>query len=352
MSKFRILSIDGGGLRGVVPLMILKRIEELTGQPIWKSFHLIAGTSTGGLIAGALTIPDIFRRGSAKYSIDDIMNVYRNRGAEIFPNRNPLGRFFGEINDKFRPKFNSDGIERVFRDVCGDTRLNDSLTEIMIACYDLTNNIPLFFKSRSSRVNLQQNILLYDACRATSAGPTYLPAFELTYPNGSENPNRLCIDGGVFVNNPSMAALSEFSRHHYEYGYGSPDTDINFNDVFVLSVGTGTYAGRITAEQAKYKGEIFWAQNISDVMMRGVNKTTDYEMEEIMETGNYSRLTINISDEEFSEMSRSDAKASDYLVAQANRQVLDNLPLMIDLQKFLAKADLIVQAAADKSQSM
>ena len=347
MATFKILSIDGGGLRGVVPLTILKKIEELTGQPIWKSFDLIAGTSTGGLIASALTIPKTKELKEAKYSLDDILKVYLERGQEIFPPRKTaLGKFIEECDDTLRPKYSDKGIAKVFNDVCGDARLNDCLTNIMVCSYDLNNNIPLFFKTRSSRKNPGQNILIYEACRATSAGPTYLPAFELIYPNDSENPNRLCIDGGVFVNNPSLAALSEFSKNHHDYDSSNQGKEISYDDVYVLSIGTGTYSGQITAEEAKTKGEIFWANRISDVMMRGVNKTTDYEMTEMMVDGNYLRLTINIADEEFSEMSRADKLASDYLINQTQLQVLNNEDKMRALRKMLAKAGLIKQVIA------
>lgn len=342
MKKFRILSIDGGGLRGVVPLTILKKVEELTGKPIWESFDLIAGTSTGGLIAGALTIPKAINVREAKYSINEILDIYLKRGQEIFPPRkNFFGKFLGATNATINPKFSDKGIAKVFTDVCGESRINDSLTNIMICAYDLSNNVPLFFKSRSSRKKPDQNILLYSVCRATSAGPTYLPAFELVYPNGNENPERLCIDGGVFVNNPSLAALSEFSRHHREYGYNSVENDIDYKDVFVLSVGTGTYAGKISASDAKYKGELFWATRISDVMMRGVNKTTHYEMQEMMVPGNYLRLTIDIEKEEYSEMSRADDEAAQYLISETKRQVLEVSNTISDLKGFLNSAGLL-----------
>jgi len=341
MATFKILSIDGGGLRGVVPLTILKKVEELTGKPIWQSFDLIAGTSTGGLIAGALTIPKAGTN-EAKYSLNDILNIYLQRGQEIFPPRKTeLGEWIEKVDDTLHPKFGDEGIAKVFNDVCGNSRLNDSLTHIMICTYDLTNNIPLFFKTRSSRLNPEQNILLYDAARATSAGPTYLPAWELIYPNDGENPNRLCIDGGVYVNNPSMAALAEFSTNHAEYGYGTVHKDIAYEDVFVLSIGTGTYSGQITAQQAKDKGEIFWATHISDLMMRGVNKSTDYEMTEMMIPGNYLRLTINIEDEDFAEMSRADKAAADYLIGQTQTQILNDVVKMQDLNKLLSKAGIL-----------
>ncbi|MCE3258693.1 MAG: patatin [Bacteroidetes bacterium] len=343
MAKFRILSVDGGGLRGVVPLTILKTVEQITGKPLWQSFDLIAGTSTGGLIAGAVTIPrnPANKEEGAKYSLDDILKIYLERGKEIFPaRRTKLGEFIEKADDLIKPKFSDEGIARVFSDVCGDSRLNDSLTDIMICTYDLSNNVPLFFKTRSSRNNPEQNILLYEACRATSAGPTYLPAFELVYPNGEENPNRLCIDGGVYINNPSLGALAEFSKNHCEYGHGDKDTDIDYDDVFVLSIGTGSFSGRITADEAKHKGQLFWANRISDVMMRGVNRTTDYEMKEMMEDGNYLRLTIDIYREEFSEMSRSDSKTSEYLLQQTNAQVLTDPYKMKALNDFLIKAEL------------
>lgn len=347
MPTFRILSIDGGGLRGVVPLTILKKVEELTGKPIWQSFDLIAGTSTGGLITSSLTMRDAHDPGQSKYSLDDILNIYLTRGREIFPPRSTrIGEFLETIDDTLHPKFGEEGIDRVFRDVCGEARIADALTHMMVCAYDLTNNIPLFFKSRAAKQNAAQNISIYDICRATSAGPTYLPAYECYYPKDDHDPKRLCIDGGVYVNNPSLAALSEFSKYHHQYGYGNANEDINYRDVFVLSVGTGTYAGRITPEQAKHKGEIFWATRITDVMMRGVNKTTDYHMNEMMEPGNYLRLSINIMQEEFSEMTRADKAASDYLIGETNKQVLDDAAKMRALKDLLVRSGLMIPAVA------
>lgn len=349
MAKFKILSIDGGGLRGVVPLTILKTIEQMTGKKIWESFDLIAGTSTGGLIASAVTIPKNpnDKKQGAKYTLDDILKVYLQRGQEIFPPRKTkLGELLESMDDTIHPKFSDKGIEKVFKDVCGDSRMNDSLTNIMVCTYDLANNMPLFFKTRSSKNNPEQNILIYEACRATSAGPTYLPAFELFYPNDNEFPQRLCIDGGVYINNPSLGALSEFSKNHAEYGYGKAEDDIKYEDVFVVSIGTGSYAGHISADDAKHKGELFWATRISDVMMRGVNKTTDYEMTEMMEPGNYIRLTIDILEEQYSEMSRADTKAADYLIKQTQAQVLNDTKKMNNLTNLLVKAGLMEKPVA------
>ncbi|MGE0569309.1 MAG: patatin-like phospholipase family protein [Bacteroidia bacterium] len=342
-NPFRILSIDGGGLRGVVPLTILQKFEALTGQPIWKSFDLIAGTSTGGLLASAITIPKNTKNHNegAKYSLDDLMRVYLERGKEIFP---PPSNFFGDLfkttDGAFSPMFSDKGIHKVFTDVCGDARLAETLTHIMVSTYDLNNNVPLFFKSRAARNNDEQNIKIYDIARATSAGPTYLPAYELIYPNDKEDKNRLCIDGGVFINNTSLGALAEFSKHHAQYGYGKENEDIIYEDVFVLSIGTGSYSGRISADEAKNKGKLFWATRISDIMMKGVNQTTHYEMNEMMETGNYLRLSIDILEEKHSEMSRADKETSDYLINETNKQVLGNSDKMNKLKAWINKSGL------------
>lgn len=337
MKKFRILSIDGGGLRGVVPLTILKKVEELTGKPIWESFDLIAGTSTGGLIASAITIPQAMNLKKSKYSLDDIMNVYLNDGKTIFPE--PKNNFIEKVNDAesfIHPMFDADGIEKVFTKVLGENTLAETLTNIMVSTYDLTTNKPLFFKTRVSKANSKQNVRLYDICRATSAGPTYLPAYEFDYfENENDAIHRVCIDGGVFVNNPSLAALSEFSKHFVEYGYETDQDDINYKDVFVLSLGTGSYTGQISSKDAKSKGKIFWASRISDIMMRGVNRTTDYEMKEMMFEENYLRLSIDIKKEEYAEMSRSDNEVASYLMNETNSQVIKNQKNMDDLIRFL-----------------
>lgn len=342
MRKFRILAIDGGGLRGVVPLSILKKVEAFTGKPIWKCFDLIAGTSTGGLLACGLTMPLSAGVQQAKYTIDDLMKVYMDRGKEIFPPRNSLFKKLQAINDVSNPKYSDKGVQTVFSDVLGQARMNDCLSDIMLTCYDLNNNTPLFFKSRSSRKNPEQNVLLYDICRATSAAPTYLPAYEFEYPNDDEQPHRLCVDGGVFINNPALGALAEFSKNKNEYALVYQDIEeIEYKDVHVLSVGTGTYSGTISASQAKSKGLLFWATKISDLMMRGVNSATDYEMMQIMENGNYLRLSMNIPDESYSAMDNASREILEYNIRQTEIQVTDNQEKMTELIGWLSNAGLM-----------
>jgi patatin-like phospholipase/acyl hydrolase len=341
MRKFRILTIDGGGLKGVVPLTILKKVEQLIApKKIWEYFDFVAGTSTGGLITCAITLEDN-EKANAKYSLDDIMDVYIKRGKEIFPPKNDLQKILHDATDIWSPTFSDSGIAKVFSDVLGQATMNDCLKPIMISTYDLTNNLPLFFKSIESKKDISLNARLYDICRATSAGPTYLPTYCFNYPKNpdTEKPNRNCIDGGVYVNNPGMAALAEFSKNHAAYlPETAEDTDIDYEKVFVLSVGTGSYSESILASESQAKGELYWAKTISDIMMRGVNRTTDYEMTEMMETGNYLRLNIDIDTVAHSDMANSTEATTNYLIEATQDQILNNTDKMKALNNWLLKS--------------
>jgi patatin-like phospholipase/acyl hydrolase len=335
MEKFCILSLDGGGLRGVVPLTILKTIEAKTGKRIHELFNFIAGTSTGGLITAAISIKNPIEPTTPLYTLDDVMDVYVHRGNEIFPERTKIGNLLHDAEDLFKPKFSDDGIKAVFTDVLKNYRMLDCLNDVMMCSYDLNNNVPLFFKSRAARNNIAQNALLYDVCRATSAGPSYLPSYEFVYPNDTEDPNRNCIDGGVYVNNPALAALVDFSKYHGQYLPSSVDEpDIDYDKVFVLSLGTGSYTGKVSNSDTMNKGEIYWAQQISDIMMRGVNRATDYEMCEMMVQENYLRLTIAIDTDVHSEITNSTSETTQYLVAATNDMLVQKDK---DITAFLGK---------------
>ncbi len=346
MKTLRILSIDGGGLRGVVPVTILSEIQNRLNpkKEIWECFDLIAGTSTGGLITCAITMRD--KNASikkAKYSLNDILNIYINRGKEIFPLHKGLSHVVHEVEDVFRPTFSEDGIAKVFRDILGDSKISDCLTNIIVSTYDLNNNIALFFKSLDNAKNDLLDAELYDICRATSAGPTYLPTYRFNYPKNpdTELPHRNCIDGGVYVNNPSMAALAEIIKNCNFYDNSITDSnDVDYTKIFVLSIGTGTYSCSIKDDESANKGELYWAKNISDIMMRGVNKTTDYEMSQVMEDGNYLRLTINIDNPVHADMSNSSQDTIDYLIAATQKQVLNDPDKMNQLNAFLKKSGL------------
>ncbi len=333
MKPFRILSIDGGGLRGIVPVLILQEIQRLLkGKPIHEMFDLIAGTSTGGLIAAGLTVSQDGI--NPFYSLKDLEDVYCKRGSEIFPIRGKLRNAFDNITSFWNPEFSEEGINSVLSDLLGECRLMDCLTPLLITAYDLKHNEPLFFRSRTAAVDPEANACLFDICRATSAGPTYLPAYTFRF-DGREV---TCIDGGVYINNPAMAAIAEISRYRSDPFYNRPD--LEWSDIHVLSIGTGHYGGLVTGNQAKGWGKANWARPIIDIMMHGVNKTTHSHAKELLDQGNYLRLTIDIEVEKFACMTNASEEARTYLSDQVEKQFLRNSTLQKRVKAFLKKAGL------------
>ncbi|MBK0403322.1 patatin-like phospholipase family protein [Adhaeribacter sp. BT258] len=333
MKPFRILSIDGGGLRGIVPVMILQEIQRLlNGKPIHEAFDLIAGTSTGGLIAAGLTVS---QNGlTPLYTLQDLQNIYSSRGQHIFPVRGKFLNVLDGITSLWNPEYSEKGIRKVLEELMGEYRLMDCLTPLLITAFDLKHNEPLLFKSRTAAYDPEANACLFDVCRATSAGPTYLPAHTFRF----EGREVTCIDGGVYINNPTLGAIAEISRYKKDAFYNRPDLD--WSDIHVLSLGTGHYTGLVSNNQAKGWGKANWARPIIDIMMHGVNKTTHSHAEELLDHGNYLRLTIDIEVEKFARMTDASEEARLYLTDQVEKQFLQNSTLQKRVKGFLERAGL------------
>ncbi|HEY4789248.1 MAG TPA: patatin-like phospholipase family protein, partial [Bacteroidales bacterium] len=237
MGTFRILSIDGGGMRGIIPLQILKRIELLTGKPIYNSFDLIAGTSTGGLLACAMTLTTK-ESGERLYTLDELENIYLQHGRTIFPKR-----FLKKPKALFFPKYSHKGLESILEKYLKDFRIDDCVKPILVSSYDIKNNIPFYFRSRdiypiSPSYSVNKNYKLKDVCRATSAAPTYFPTHYMRCHSieTDEMRYRNLIDGGVFVNNPALLSVLEAINHRNLGIYnGDGKKEIDYKNIFVLS---------------------------------------------------------------------------------------------------------------------
>jgi uncharacterized protein len=265
----RILSIDGGGIRGIIPAMVLARLEQETGRPVASLFDLVAGTSTGGIIALALTMG---RDGAPAWSAQDLVELYEKEGQAIFQ-RSVWHRVFsaGEVFDERYP---SEGIEGVLERYFGDARLKDALVPVIVPAYDIEARRPFFFKSAYARADAERDHPLRTVARATSAAPTYFEPLQLD----TAGPTTL-VDGGVFANNPAMCAWAELSSG------GVPA------DAKVLSLGTGELTRPIHYEDARDWGLLGWAKPVLGVVMDGVSDATDYQLREMLGPERYLRLT-------------------------------------------------------------
>ncbi len=331
-NKFRILSIDGGGLRGLIPVLILKEIEKRTGKRITDMFDMVAGTSTGGLIAAGITVSDDGK--NPKYGLEDIEKIYSERGKDIFPKKNWLKSFISNVSSLKNPKFSADGLQKVLEELLGDKHISDCMKPIFITSFDLFNNEALLFKYRQAITDASANARLVDVCRATSAAPTYLPAYDFNY----RGEKRVCVDGGIYMNNPSLGALIEIVKFHKEAPYNIDS--LKLDDIVVLSLGTGHYSSEIARKKVEGWGLLDWAGNITDVMMQAVNQTTTYETDELIADDNFLRINIDITDPKYSDMADSSDEARAYLTKEVNVQLFQNATLMKQLDDLLNKAQM------------
>lgn len=268
MAKYRILSIDGGGIRGIIPAILLKRLTE---KPEISSFleeaDLIAGTSTGGLLA--LGIANGMDPG-------EMRDVYVNDGKNIFDDSwlDDLKDLGGISGADYDIKMLDKVLQRIF----GDKKLKSLKKNVLITAFDLDNEEeiaekrrwkPKIFHNMKGKDN-DGEMPAYKVGLYTSAAPTYFPTVD-GY-----------IDGGVFASNPAMCALAQTQDKRY---FNPP---VSLNDIYILSIGTGTSMQYIKGKNLDW-GYAQWVKPLISLMMDGVNGIADYQCAQILKD-NYFRL--------------------------------------------------------------
>lgn len=267
MARYRILSMDGGGIRGVITAIILQR---LNAEPILSGWleraDLLAGTSTGGLLALGLAF------GRAP---EEIRDIYEMKGQEIFDDSwlddlVDLGRLMGAEYDNARLRAELEG-------TFGQTRLGELSRRVLVTAFDLDNGSqdpatrmwkPKLFHNfpgpDSDGEQLAWKVALY-----TSAAPTYFPSVD-GY-----------IDGGVYATNPSMCALAQALDSR-----GSVPPALE--DIVLLSLGTGTSLLYVEGQELDW-GYAQWAKPLVSLMLDGTAGIADYQCRRILGS-RYHRL--------------------------------------------------------------
>jgi len=264
---FKVLAIDGGGIRGIIPALILVAIEQRTQRAISDVFDMLAGTSTGGIIALGLTKPGA--DGRPDKSAQDIVGLYETEGDSIFPRS--LRRTL-HVEALAGSRYPSEGIETTLERYFGEVRLKDALKPVLVPSYDIEKQMPIFFKSEKAKASADYDFPMRQVARATSAAPTYFP------PEKIETADPLqyyaLIDGGVIANNPSMCAYAEAIKMG-RAGDG----------VLVVSIGTGELRHPIKYGDANRWGQLEWAQPVLDVALQGSSETVDYQLQQLLNAG-------------------------------------------------------------------
>ncbi|XP_048128137.1 patatin-like protein 2 [Rhodamnia argentea] len=260
-----VLSIDGGGMRGIFPGTILafleSKLQELDGSDsrIADYFDVIAGTSTGGLVTAMISAPN---KGKFFMSPEHAKNNLKEESAMKKCRNDLISSIKSSVGAIMGPKYDGEKLRSVVHGLLGDTTLSQTLTNVVVPTFDIKCLQPVIFSTNDARANPLKNARLVDVCIGTSAAPTYLPAhcFETRDENGKTRSFDL-IDGGVAANNPTLVALSHIRREsllqNEEFKY------INLREtdrILVLSLGTGVakHEEKYSAAEASRWGLINW----------------------------------------------------------------------------------------------
>ena len=278
--QYKILSIDGGGIRGIIPALLLAEIERRTQKPIFTLFDLITGTSSGGILALGLTKPRLRSDASdtlpvAEYSAEDLLQLFLEYGVEVF--YEPLfQRLLGPLDDIFlQPKYPSESKEEILRQYFGTALLENNLKEVFVTSYDIEKRIPIFFTNKLEKEQIESKNFgklcggysLLNAALATTATPTYFAPHRVVDPHNSGIIYTL-IDGGVFANNPAHLAILEAQISSKRKAQKA----LNPEDILVVSLGTGSLTSVYPYKEVKNWGLWQWGRPLLNMMFDSNSK--------------------------------------------------------------------------------
>lgn len=287
----KILSIDGGGIRGIIPAAILTEIEKRTGKRCKDMFDLIAGTSTGGILACGLTCP-------GNYTAEQLGKLYPEEGPSIFSKtlKHSISSLFGLSG----PKYTSIGLENAMKKYFKEYLLSQSQTKLLITAYDIESCKAFFFKSWEAITDKEKEYDLRDVAQATASGPVFFPPIDM-YHDGTWIP---LVDGGMCANNPAMCAYVEGLKL-----FGEP--------LMMVSLGTGSSLRPLNAVKVKGWGAIHWLQQVLNIF-ESAGDSVDYELSSVLDSGTYFRFQSK------DQHSMDDCSAIPAITSTAQKLIKDN----------------------------
>lgn len=285
----KILSIDGGGIRGLLPAAILAHIEKRIRQEANNSnlkiadcFDLLAGTSAGGiLVALYLTPENKLEKSRPKYSAQQVLDFYAELGPLLF--KKSFGYFLKSAAGLIRSRYSEDALYDFSKKFIGDSYISEVMKDCLITAYDMSSRKALLFsRFATEKYGDMANYKLCDIACSTSAAPSYFIPAQIFAKDGRA---RHLVDGGVYASNPAMCALVEAIKIW-------PQEQIS--NFYMLSIGTGKVVRPYHYSDTKNFGYFHWLNPILDILMSSVSETVDYQMQQIFSVSgvhqNYARI--------------------------------------------------------------
>ncbi len=290
----KILSIDGGGIRGIVAAYILSYLEQEKQKvnPAYRlsdSFDLIAGTSTGAILALGLLTPnkEIDSTIKTRYTAEDLQKLYQTNGSEIFD----TSLFIRLISNFSNETYDATNFEKLLLLYFGDIKYSELLKPCLVTTYDTYNRTAMFFNSVDAIKTNTNDFYVKDIARATSAAPTY---FEAAIIKSLVGEKFTLIDGGLVANNPTACALVELIKMENNVG-----NKINLSEITIISIGTGLNTNKKKYEYHKIKdyGKLKWAAPVIDILMSSSVETVHYQMKTLYGSSNMKENYYRINAE-------------------------------------------------------
>lgn len=234
----RILSLDGGGIRGIYIAQLLAEIEKDTGKSIHSFFDLIVGTSTGGIIALALSIG---------IPAQEIVELYMDNSKKIFK---PLHKLFFKKIPYASCKYDNSGLQELVKQKFKEKKLKDAMVMLCITSVEHRNAEPKVYKTpHNEKIHVDGEKEMWKVAMVTSAAPTYFPA-------SYEFADACNLDGGLWANNPVMVGILE-----------ALDNKCSLEKIKVLSIGTGENPYNIQNDVAAYGNLLRWKSDFINLFM-------------------------------------------------------------------------------------
>ncbi len=286
--KIRVLSIDGGGIRGIIPATILayveKELQKRTNNPdarLSDYFDFFAGTSTGGILTCIYLTPDENKRPAM--TAEEGLRLYLDHGRDIF--NASLSRKFltaGGLADEI---YKAEFLEKKLQEQLGEnTLLSQTLKPCMLTSYDIEKRRAMFLTSEKAKRDGCFDFNLWEAARATSAAPVYFEPVKIRPQKGRKS--YVLVDGGLFANNPSLCAYSEVRRMAFASDLGlSGKADCpSAKDMMIVSIGTGSSEKPYLYRKMKDRGALGWAMPVMDMLMSGNAETVNHQLKMMYKT--------------------------------------------------------------------
>ncbi len=259
-----ILSLDGGGIRGLIAATVLENLEADTGKLTREIFEGVAGTSTGGIIACAV---------AAGIPMSKIKALYKDKAEVIFTSGflKELESVGGLTDEKYNPE----GLEDCLLDLFGDAKLSQSPIRLLVPACDLAGQ-PVLFRSESAKQDLMFDFFLRDVCRATSAAPTFFPPAKIKSMAGTAS--FPLMDGGLAANQPAMCAIIDAMGR------------AALPNITLVSLGTGWTPEVRTLNEAENCGLLSGGAPLLRIMFSGPGYITDWQCSTLLGMNGYIRL--------------------------------------------------------------